>query len=109
MIESRASTRLGENVKLLTFVSVFFIPLSFCTVSLPPERTVVSLELTDGNPVSVERQRHVLQEIPHRSHHHRRSSDIHNRPKHQQHSTIRRPPVRYQETPRRQRDEEGSP
>ena len=33
VIESRASTRLGENVKLLTFVSVFFIPLSFCTVS----------------------------------------------------------------------------
>ncbi|KAL8818993.1 MAG: hypothetical protein Q9223_002492 [Gallowayella weberi] len=31
VIESRASTRLGENVKLLTFVSVFFIPLSFCT------------------------------------------------------------------------------
>ncbi|KAL8894091.1 MAG: hypothetical protein Q9192_004628 [Flavoplaca navasiana] len=30
VIESRASTRLGENVKLLTFVSVFFIPLSFC-------------------------------------------------------------------------------
>ncbi|KAI4184358.1 MAG: hypothetical protein L6R41_004793 [Letrouitia leprolyta] len=31
VIESRASTRLGENVKLLTFVSVFFIPLSFIT------------------------------------------------------------------------------
>ncbi|KAL9023890.1 MAG: hypothetical protein Q9196_006898 [Gyalolechia fulgens] len=31
VIESRASTRLGENVKLLTFVSVFFIPLSFTT------------------------------------------------------------------------------
>jgi hypothetical protein len=30
-MESRASTRLGENVKLLTFVSIFFLPLSFCT------------------------------------------------------------------------------
>lgn len=30
MIESRAATRLGENVKLLTFVSIFFLPLSFC-------------------------------------------------------------------------------
>ena len=38
VIESRASTRLGENVKLLTFVSIFFLPLSFCTVSaqIPP-------------------------------------------------------------------------
>ena len=33
VIESRASTRLGENVKLLTFVSIFFLPLSFTTVS----------------------------------------------------------------------------
>ena len=32
-MESRAATRLGENIKLLTFVSVFFLPLSFCTVS----------------------------------------------------------------------------
>jgi len=31
VMESRASTRLGENVKLLTFVSIFFVPLSFCT------------------------------------------------------------------------------
>jgi len=30
VMESRASTRLGENVKLLTFVSIFFLPLSFC-------------------------------------------------------------------------------
>lgn len=29
-MESRASTRLGENIKLLTFVSIFFLPLSFC-------------------------------------------------------------------------------
>ena len=34
VIESRASTRLGENVKLLTFVSIFFLPLAFTTVSL---------------------------------------------------------------------------
>lgn len=33
VIESRASTRLGENVKLLTYVSIFFLPLAFCTVS----------------------------------------------------------------------------
>lgn len=32
VIESRASTRLGENVKLLTFVSIFFLPLTFTTV-----------------------------------------------------------------------------
>lgn len=31
VIESRASTRLGENVKLLTFVSIFFLPLAFTT------------------------------------------------------------------------------
>jgi hypothetical protein len=30
VMESRASTRLGENVKLLTFVSIFFLLLSFC-------------------------------------------------------------------------------
>ena len=29
VIESRASTRLGEHVKLLTFVSIFFLPLAF--------------------------------------------------------------------------------
>jgi hypothetical protein len=35
VMESRASTRLGENVKLLTYVSIFFLPLSFCMVKLP--------------------------------------------------------------------------
>ncbi|PQE18890.1 26S protease regulatory subunit like protein [Rutstroemia sp. NJR-2017a BVV2] len=30
LVESRASTRLGENVKLLTYVSIFYLPLSFC-------------------------------------------------------------------------------
>src|SRR4051812_45042400 len=33
VMESRASTRLNENIKLLTFVSIFFLPLSFCMVS----------------------------------------------------------------------------
>lgn len=33
VMESRMSTKLGENIKLLTFVSIFFLPLSFCTVS----------------------------------------------------------------------------
>ncbi|KXX81511.1 Lon protease [Madurella mycetomatis] len=30
VMESRASTQLGENVKLLTFVSIFFLPLGLC-------------------------------------------------------------------------------
>ncbi|PMD13267.1 hypothetical protein NA56DRAFT_637974 [Hyaloscypha hepaticicola] len=30
LIESRASTRLGQNVKLLTYVSIFYLPLAFC-------------------------------------------------------------------------------
>ncbi|TGO44491.1 hypothetical protein BOTNAR_0812g00010 [Botryotinia narcissicola] len=30
LMESRASTRLGENVKLLTYVSIFYLPLVFC-------------------------------------------------------------------------------
>lgn len=48
VIESRASTRLGENVKLLTFVSIFFLPLSFTTVSLPlwhSFKTAISKEM----------------------------------------------------------------
>jgi hypothetical protein len=32
-VESRASTRLGEIVKLLTYVSIFYLPLTFSTVS----------------------------------------------------------------------------
>ncbi|RDL41684.1 uncharacterized protein BP5553_01663 [Venustampulla echinocandica] len=31
VMESRASTKLGENVKLLTYVSIFFLPLAFST------------------------------------------------------------------------------
>ncbi|KAF2184726.1 hypothetical protein K469DRAFT_578976 [Zopfia rhizophila CBS 207.26] len=30
LIESRAATKLGENVKLLTYVSIFYLPLAFC-------------------------------------------------------------------------------
>ncbi|KAL4732920.1 hypothetical protein BDV11DRAFT_201081 [Aspergillus similis] len=30
ILGARASTRLGENVQLFTFVSVFYLPLSFC-------------------------------------------------------------------------------
>jgi len=30
VIESREATRLGENVQLLTFVSIFYLPLGFC-------------------------------------------------------------------------------
>ncbi|GIJ90124.1 hypothetical protein Asppvi_009074 [Aspergillus pseudoviridinutans] len=30
VIESRAATELGENVKLLTYVSIVYLPLSFC-------------------------------------------------------------------------------
>ncbi|KAL2024984.1 hypothetical protein VTK56DRAFT_3683 [Thermocarpiscus australiensis] len=30
LIESRSSTRLAENVRLLTYVSIFYLPLAFC-------------------------------------------------------------------------------
>ncbi|PQE18870.1 ankyrin repeat-containing protein [Rutstroemia sp. NJR-2017a BBW] len=30
LMESRASTRLGDNVKLLTYISIFYLPLTFC-------------------------------------------------------------------------------
>jgi hypothetical protein len=39
LVESRASTRLGENIKLLTYVSIFYLPLAFCAVSLTRPRT----------------------------------------------------------------------
>lgn len=32
LVESRASTRLGENVQLLTYVSIFYLPIAFCVV-----------------------------------------------------------------------------
>lgn len=30
LIESRLSTRLGQNVQLLTYISIFYLPLGFC-------------------------------------------------------------------------------
>ncbi|KAK3948261.1 hypothetical protein QBC32DRAFT_62823 [Pseudoneurospora amorphoporcata] len=30
LIESRSSTRLGQNVQLLTYISIFYLPLGFC-------------------------------------------------------------------------------
>ncbi|KAN0104181.1 hypothetical protein V8E51_009926 [Hyaloscypha variabilis] len=30
LVESRTSTKLGQNVKLLTYVSIFYLPLAFC-------------------------------------------------------------------------------
>jgi len=35
VVESRLSTRLAQNVKLLTYVSIFYLPLAFCAVSDP--------------------------------------------------------------------------
>lgn len=54
VIESRASTRLGENVKLLTFVSIFFLPLAFTTVSLSFSIRACSILITksDSGPRS---------------------------------------------------------
>lgn len=43
VMESRASTRLGENVKLLTFVSIFFLPLSFCMSVWSINNTIFSM------------------------------------------------------------------
>ncbi|KAE9364562.1 hypothetical protein N431DRAFT_108587 [Stipitochalara longipes BDJ] len=43
-MESRASARLGENVKLLTLVSIFFLPLSFCTSVWSINNTIFSLK-----------------------------------------------------------------
>lgn len=33
-METRAATQLGTNMKLLTYVSVFYLPLSFCAVRM---------------------------------------------------------------------------
>lgn len=35
-MEARASTQLGENVKLLTFISIFFLPLGLCMAMSSP-------------------------------------------------------------------------
>ena len=53
VIESRASTRLGENVKLLTFVSIFFLPLSFTTVSVFLKKSLRQGCLTAYSPCGV--------------------------------------------------------
>jgi len=36
VMESRAATRLGQNVMLLTFISIAFLPFSFCMVRVGP-------------------------------------------------------------------------
>ncbi|KAG2421847.1 hypothetical protein HFD88_005823 [Aspergillus terreus] len=46
VMETRASTRLGQNMKLLTFVSIFFLPLSFCM-------SIWSINETYSRPVLV--------------------------------------------------------
>lgn len=40
--ESRVSTRLGHNVMLFTYVSIFYLPLAFCAVSYPSRLSRVS-------------------------------------------------------------------
>jgi len=44
VMESRASTKLSENVKLLTFISIFFLPLSFCTSLWSISNDIFTLE-----------------------------------------------------------------
>jgi hypothetical protein len=46
VVESRLSTRLAQNVKLLTYVSIFYLPLAFCAVS---SSQVLCLELSFTN------------------------------------------------------------
>lgn len=43
VIDSRASIQLGQNVKLLTFVSIFFLPLSFCASIWSINNTLFSM------------------------------------------------------------------
>ena len=33
LVETRAAAQLSENVRLLAYVSIFYLPLAFCTVS----------------------------------------------------------------------------
>ena len=46
--ESKAATRLGENVRLLTYVSIFYLPLNFCSVRVhngkPRRGTLILLQ-----------------------------------------------------------------
>lgn len=57
-MESRASTRLNENIKLLTLVSIFFLTLSFCMVFPSPANTKTNLTITT---VRMECQQHYFQ------------------------------------------------
>lgn len=105
VIESRASTRLGENVKLLTFVSIFFLPLAFTTVSLPFSIPASSVDLnvvlwgikymsrraedkshfcTDKFSVSLECQRPVFHDCTHICSNHRCLGDLFYHVQHQQ-------------------------
>jgi hypothetical protein len=45
-MESRASTQLGENIKILTYVSIFFLPITVCTVSTNPDLIEILYLLT---------------------------------------------------------------
>jgi hypothetical protein len=47
-MESRASTRLGHNVALLTYVSIFYLPLAFCAVSSDSLPNYIPLLHTDS-------------------------------------------------------------
>ena len=57
MIESRAASELGRNVKLLTYVSIFYLPLSFCAVSQNKTRTEENQ--SDTFVVAMEHDKHV--------------------------------------------------
>ena len=105
VIESRASTRLGENIKLLTFVSIFFLPLAFTTVSLPFSIPALSIDFnvrlwpieymsrraedishscTDKFSVSLECQRPILHDCAHICGNHRCLSNLSYHVQHQQ-------------------------
>lgn len=48
-MESRASTQLGENIKILTYVSIFFLPITVCTVRAN-ENTACVIRTDDRSP-----------------------------------------------------------
>lgn len=55
-MESRQATLLGKNVQLLTYVTIFFLPLAFSTVRVYPRQlmyTHIYLRIT----VTMEHQR----------------------------------------------------
>ncbi|PMD53965.1 uncharacterized protein K444DRAFT_618424 [Hyaloscypha bicolor E] len=45
-MEPRASTLLGQNVKLLTYVSIFYLPLVFCAIRIFPISPTFSLRFS---------------------------------------------------------------